>query len=166
MRPGERDELVVGVDGLGLFVGSDGDGGERGDEEPRIEDAFDDGQDVGMYRDLLEGLPVDQQVVDPRGVQALEEVGRRHDAEVAFELEQRLVDFVDELWFDDVVEDGVPVLGDIAQVLLEIRERAGGGAGGVRGGVAAGLAGSHVVNCTAALRLRVLVPARAELAWW
>ena len=70
VRPGQRDELVVGVDRLRLLVRADGDGGEGGDEEPRIEHALDDGEHVGMDRDLLEGLSVDEEVVDPRSCAA------------------------------------------------------------------------------------------------
>ena len=93
---GQRDELIVGVDRLRLLVGPDSDGREGGDEQARIEHALDDGQHVGVHRDLLEGGAVDEEVVDPRRLDALEEVVRRHDAKVVFELEEVLVDFVDE----------------------------------------------------------------------
>ena len=123
----ERDELVVGMDRLCLFVGPDGDGRERGDQEPRIEDAFDDGEHVGVHGDLLEGRPVHEQVVDPRRPQAFEEVLGRNDTEVLFQLEQRLVDLVHQLRLDRVREDGVTVLGDAAQMGFELGEGAGRG---------------------------------------
>ena len=41
-----------------------------------------------MYRDALVELPMDEQVVDPSGVDALEEVVGRHDAEVVLEPEE------------------------------------------------------------------------------
>jgi hypothetical protein len=62
-----------------------------------------------MQRDPSEDLPVDQQVVDPGGLEALEEIAGGHDAQVALELEQGLVDLVDEVELDGVVEDGVAV---------------------------------------------------------
>ncbi len=118
---GERDELVVGVDRLGLLVGPDGDGGERRDQEPGIEHPLDDGQHVRMHRDLLEGGAVDEQVVHPHGVHPLEEVVGRHGAEVVLQLEQRLVDLVHQVRLDGVGEDGVAVLGDPREVGLRGR---------------------------------------------
>ena len=120
----ERDELVVGVDRLGLLVGPDGDGGERRDQEARIEHRLDDGQHVGVHRDLLEGGAVDEQVVDPHGAHALEEVVGRHGAEVVLQLEERLVDLVHQVRLDGVGEDGVAVLGDPREVVA--RGRAAG----------------------------------------
>ncbi len=124
--PGQGDQLVVGVHGLGLFARPDRDGGERRDQEPRVEDALDDREDVGVHRDLLEGRPVDEQVVDPHRVDPFEQVVGRHGAQIVLQLEQRLVDLVDQVGFDGAGEDGVPVLGDPPEMLFQVRKRAGG----------------------------------------
>ncbi len=120
---GERDELVVGVNRLRLLVGADGDGGERRDQEPRIEYGLDHGQHVRMDRDLLEGGAVDEQVVHAHGAHALEEVVGRDRAEIVLEHEERFVDLVHQVRLDGVGEDGVAVLGDPRQMGFEVGER-------------------------------------------
>ena len=154
--PGQRDELVVGVDRLRLLVGPDGDGRERRDEQTRIEHALDDGQHVGVHGDLLEGWAVYEEVVDPRGVEALEEVVGGDGAEIVFQLEKGFVDLVDEVGLDRVGEDGVAVLRDTPEVIREIRERTGGR--GFR------LAWCHGGNCTESARRRL--PCRAGTGKW
>ena len=118
----ERDQLVVGVDRLRLLVGADGDGGEGRDEEARIEHALDDGEHVWVDRDLLKGLAVDEEVVDPPGVEPLEEVVGGDGPEVALELEEGVVDLVDELRLDGVGKDRVAVLGDALEMDFEVGE--------------------------------------------
>ena len=128
---GEWDELVVGVDRLRLFFGPDGDGRERRDQEPGIEHTLDDREDVVMHRDLPEGRPVDEQVVHPCRMHTLEEVVGGHDAEVALQREQGVVDLVHQLGLNGVGQDGVAVLGHPPEMLVEIREgtrRRGAGA--------------------------------------
>ena len=126
VRPGERDELIVGVDRLRLLVGADGDGGERRDQEAGIEHRLDHGEHVRVHRDLLEGGAVDEQVVHPHGPHALEEIVGRDGAQVVLQLEECLVDFVHQLRFDGVGEDGVALLGDPRDVVFEVRERVHG----------------------------------------
>ena len=101
-----------------------------------------------MHRDLLERLTVDEQVVDAERVEAFEEVVGGDGPEIALQGEQRLVDLVDELGLDGVGEDGVAVLGDALQVVLELGEWVGrrGGGGSPRGDGSLGW--SHVTNCT------------------
>ena len=79
VRSGQRDQLVVGVEWLRVFVGADGDGGERRNEESRIEHPLDYREDVGVDRDLVEERPVRQQVVDPSGAHPFEQVGGGND---------------------------------------------------------------------------------------
>ena len=124
MRSGEGDELIVGVDGLSLLVGSDGDGGEGRNEEARIEHGLDHGQHVGMHRDLLEGRPMFEEVVHPHGAHPFEEIVGRHRAQVVLELQERLVDFVHEVGLDGVGEDGETLLGDPCEVGFEVGQRA------------------------------------------
>ena len=126
VRAGERDQLVVGVDRLRLLVGPDRDGGQGRDEEPRIEHAFHDGEDVGMHRDLLEGLAVDEEVVDAPRVEALEEVLGGDRPELSLELEKGSVDLVDELRLDGVGQHRVAVRRDALEVGLEVGERTRG----------------------------------------
>ena len=71
-----------------------------------------DGEHVGVHRDLLEGRAVDEQVVHPHGVHALEEVVGGDGAQVVLQLEECLVDLVDQLRLDGVGEHGVAVFGD------------------------------------------------------
>ena len=128
VRSGERDQLVVGVDRLGLLVGPDGDGGERRDQETRVEHRLHHGEHVGVHGDLLEGGAVDEEVVHPHGADPLEEVVGWDGAEVMLQLEERLVDLVHQLRFDGVGENGVALLGDAGDVLFEVGERVHGGA--------------------------------------
>ena len=95
-----------------------------------------------MHGDLLEGGAVDEEVVHPHGAHPLEEVVGRDGAQVVLQLEERLVDFVHQLRFDGVGEDGVALLGDAGDVLFEVGER-------VHGGAAVGwaLVGCHGPNC-------------------
>ena len=116
--------------GCGLLVGPDGDGGERRDQEPRVEHRFYDGKHVGVHRDLLEGGAVDEQVVHPHGAHPLEEVVGGDGSEVVLQLEQCLVDLVHQLRLDGIGEDGVAVLGDPRQVGFQVRERVDGAAAG------------------------------------
>ena len=106
----QGDDLIVGVDQLGRLVGSDGDGGQRRDEETGIEDLLDDGQDVRMDGDPLVERSVDEEVVDPGGAEALEEVVGGDDPEGVFESEQVLVQLVDQVRGDGVL-DHRPAVG-------------------------------------------------------
>ena len=126
VRSGQWDQLVVGVHRLGLLTGPDCDGRERRDQQPGVEDAFDDGEHVGVHRDLLERGPVDEQVVHPHRMDTLEEIVGGHGAEIVLQLEQRLVDLVDKLGLDGAGEDGVPVLGDSPKMLFQVGRGAGG----------------------------------------
>ena len=138
--PGERDELVVGVDRLCLLAGAYGDGGQRRNEQPGVEHALDDGEDTRVHRDLLEGRPVDEQVVHARRMEPFEEVLGRADAEIVLQLEQRLVDLVDQLGGDDALQYRVALFGDPPDMVLEI------GDGGAT--VHRDLAHFHAPNCT------------------
>ena len=77
---------------------------------PGIEDLLDDGEDVRMDGDPLVEVSVDEEVVDPRGVQALEEVVGGHDSERTFEAQQVLVQLVDQIGGDGVLDDR-PAIG-------------------------------------------------------
>ena len=78
-----------------------------------------------MDGDPLERGAVNEEVVHPRRVQPLEEVVRRHDAQVMLQLEQCFIDLIDEVGLYGVREDGVPLLGDTPEVVLHLRHGAG-----------------------------------------
>jgi hypothetical protein len=115
---------------LGRLARVDADGRQRRDEAARVEHALHDRQHVRVDRDLLEPRSVDQQVVDPDGVGALEVVPRRRDGELALEPEQVVVQRVDELGVDGVLDDRVAVRGDALDVVVDV-DAGGLGAGHV-----------------------------------
>ena len=65
-----------------------------------------------------------EQVVHPHGAHTLEEVVGRHRAQVVLQLQERLVDFVHQIRFNGVGEDGVALLGDPSDVAFEVGKRA------------------------------------------
>src|SRR5580692_7029496 len=87
-----------------------------------------------MHRNLLKGLAVDEQVVDPHGVQPLKEILSRRDGQVPLQFEEGFIDFVDEVRLDGVGQNGVPVLGDPLEVPGHVSDGAGAG-------------GCHTANC-------------------
>src|SRR5450631_4022795 len=87
-----------------------------------------------MHRNLLKGLAVDEQVVDPHGVEPLEEILGRCDSQFPLQFEEGFIDFIDEIRLDGVGQNGVPVLSDPLEML-----------GHVSDGAAAG--GCHSANC-------------------
>ena len=64
VRPGEWYHLIVSVYRLCPLAGFDDDRGERGDQQPGIENAFNDREDIRVDRDLRERRAVDEEVVD------------------------------------------------------------------------------------------------------
>ena len=104
---GQRDDLVVGVDRLRRLARSDGDRGERRHQEPGVEDPLEDGQDRGWTGIRSKCGPVGQQVVDAGGADPSKALAGRHDAELAFESVEVLVQGVDQVGLDGVLDDGV-----------------------------------------------------------
>ena len=108
--------------GWACSSGPDGDGGERRDEESRIEHAFDDGEDVGVHRDLLERLAVHEEVVDARTCAGPRRGCRRGRSRARARVRAAPVDLVHELRLDGVGQHGVAVRRDALEVGVEVGE--------------------------------------------
>ena len=80
-----------------------------------------------MYGDSLERGAVDEEVVHAGGVYALEEIVRRKNSQIVFELRQFPVDLVDKVRIDRIRQNGVPVFRDTPQMPFDFRFRAGTG---------------------------------------
>ncbi len=91
-----------------------------------------------MDRNLLEGLTVDEEVVDAPGVQAFEQVVGGDRPELSLEFAEGTVDLVDERGLDRVGQHSVAVRRDAVEVGFQVGKRTCGrarrrSAGGVRG---------------------------------
>jgi hypothetical protein len=114
-------DLIVGVDHLGLFVGTDGDGGQRRDKETRIEDLLDDGEHVRMDRNPLVDRSVDEKIVDPRRPEALEEIVGRHDPQRPLQSKEVFIQLIDQIGRDCVLDDRPSVSPHVLGVGLDGR---------------------------------------------
>ena len=119
MRPGEGHHLVVGVDRLGRFAGTDGDRRQTRHEDLAAEHHLGKRKDEGVHRDPGPRLTVGEEVVDPRGRGALEGVVAGSGAELSFESGEVLGQFVEQRRVDGVLEDRVAVGLDPVEVLVE-----------------------------------------------
>ena len=124
---GQRDQLVIGVDGLGRLTGIDGDRRQRRHQAAGVEHPLDDGEHGRVHGDRRVPRPAGQQVVDAHGVGAFEAVGRGRGAQLALEPGQVLDQRVDLVGVDGVGQDRVALLGDASDVASRVPGRLGGG---------------------------------------
>jgi hypothetical protein len=113
---GQRDQLVIGVDGLSLFVRPDGDRRQRRDQQTGVKDPLDDREDIRVERNSLIERTVHEEVVDAGGFSAFEEIVRRHDAEIVFESEEIIGDGVDQVEVNGILDDGPTLVPDFLGV--------------------------------------------------
>jgi hypothetical protein len=109
VRLGERDQLVVGVERLRGLVGIDRDRRQRRHQAAAVEHALDDRQHALVHRDHLVDRAAREQVVDPHGARALEQVRRRLRGELALEPEDVVAQLHHQGWIDRVRDDREPI---------------------------------------------------------
>ena len=109
VRFGQRDQLIVGVDGLRTLAGADRDRRQRRDQRALADGAFDQRQDGVVHRYLFVDLAAREEVVDAHRRKAFEEVLATALAELDLEARQIGQERVGERDGEGVFDNGIAV---------------------------------------------------------